>query len=197
MQRGGRWIGVDGGVCGSRHHRQEEEGGRGGQGTRSALQESSASTVGQRLRQGRFLPQVVPRQRQPASAHAAGSLLRACNLGLAQLYAVGRFLLRRLHQGWSGQMLCGADSSLCLLHVPLQPPRTMLGRASCLRYPGLWESWCGCSARGYLWWLEGCGHAVSCTSPNSLLPSSWQERLCCTCRTSRHTFLSYFSLTLS
>ena len=100
--------------------------------------------------------------------------------------------MRRLRQGRSRQMLCGADSGLCLLHILLQPVRAMLGRASCLRYPGLWESWCGCYAGSYLWWLGGYGHAVSCTSPNPLLPSSRQVRLCCTCCTLRPTFLSYF-----
>ena len=98
--------------------------------------------------------------------------------------------MQRLRQGRNGQMLCGADSGLCPLHVPSQPTRAMLGRASCLRYPGLWESWCGCRAGGYLWWLGGYGHAVSCTSPNPLLPSSRQVQLCRTCC----TFTSYFFL---
>ena len=47
-----------------------------------------------------------------------------------------------------------------------------------------------CRAGGYLWWLRGYGHAVSCTSPNPLLPSSRQVRPCRTC----HTFTSYFFL---
>ena len=93
-------------------------------------------------------------------------------------------------------MLCSADSGLCPLHIPSQPLRAMPGRTSCLRYPGLWESWCHYYACGYLWWLEGCGHAISCTSPNPLLLSSCQVRLCCTCRTFRCTFCHLFLLTL-
>ena len=62
MRRGGHWVRVDGGVCGGRHHRQEEEGERGREATRSALQESKASAVERRLRRGKFLPRVVPRQ---------------------------------------------------------------------------------------------------------------------------------------
>ena len=139
---------------------------------------------------------MVPWQQLPASAYAAGSSSRACNLGPAQSYAVGRFLLRRLRQGRSGQMLCGADCGLCPLHIPSQPPRAMLGRTSCLRYSRLWESWCHCCACGYLWWLEGCGHAISCTSPNPLLPSSCQVQLCRICRTFCHTFCHSFLLTL-
>ena len=46
MQQRGHWVGVDGGVCGGRHHRQEEEGEQGGKGTRSALKESKASAGG-------------------------------------------------------------------------------------------------------------------------------------------------------
>ena len=136
----------------------------------------------------------------PSGAAAATTCQHACSRlvvvgvqsGPSPMYAVRRFLLRCLHQGRSRQMLCGVNSGLCPLHVPLQPARAMLGRASCLRYPGLWESWCGCRAGGYLWWLGGYGHAVSCTSPNPLLPSSRQVRLCRTCRTLRRTFLSYF-----
>ena len=131
---------------------------------------------------------MVPRRQLPVSAHAAGLPSRACDLGPAQSHTVGGFSMRRLHQGQSRQMLCGVDSSLCPLHVPLQPPRAMLGRTSCHCYLGLWESWCCCPVRGYLWWLEGCGHAVSYTSLNLLLPSSGQVRLYRTCCTFCCTF---------
>ena len=81
-------------------------------------------------------------------------------------------------------MLLDAGFSLCSLHVSPESLRAVPGRTPCHCYAGLWEPQCCCPAHIHLWWLEGYGHTVSCTSP---IPFSFIVvafyNVCCT----RHT----------